>query len=129
MRISFSYMILKWTSYIAEEDLSASVAAYDDIVNGPFQTFVSLSNKIGGDVATHGKMVQEAVTAQRQYLSVASKAKQPAAADMQIVLKPQSDKISQIQDFREKNRRSNFFNHLSAISESIPALGWVTVVR
>ena len=32
------------------------------------------------------------------------------------------------QDFREKNRRSEFFNHLSALSESIPALGWVTVV-
>jgi adenylyl cyclase-associated protein len=29
--------------------------------------------------------------------------------------------------FREKGRRSEFFNHLSAISESIPALGWVTM--
>ena len=26
------------------------------------------------------------------------------------------------------NRTSQLFNHLSAISESIPALGWVTVV-
>lgn len=30
-------------------------------------------------------------------------------------------------DFREKHRTSQFFNHLSAVSESIPALGWVTV--
>lgn len=29
---------------------------------------------------------------------------------------------------REKNRGSPLFNHLSAISESIPALGWVAVV-
>lgn len=38
-----------------------------------------------------------------------------------------STQIEQIQDFREKNRGSQFFNHLSAISESIPALGWVAV--
>lgn len=38
---------------------------------------------------------------------------------------PMSKQVQQIQDFREKNRGSSFFNHLSAISESIPALGWV----
>ena len=43
--------------------------------------------------------------------------------DLQLLLKPISDKISEIQAFREKNRRSEFFNHLSAISESISALG------
>ena len=43
--------------------------------------------------------------------------------DLPLLLKPISDKISEIQEFREKNRRSEFFNHLSAISESIPALG------
>ena len=46
---------------------------------------------------------------------------------LQLLLKPTSDKISEIQQFREKSRRSEFFNHLSALSESIPALGWVTV--
>jgi len=43
------------------------------------------------------------------------------------LLAPMSTQIQQIQDFREKNRGSPFFNHLSAISESIPALGWVAV--
>lgn len=32
------------------------------------------------------------------------------------------------QEFRESHRSSAFFNHLSAISESIPAFGWVAVV-
>ena len=45
------------------------------------------------------------------------------------LLKPTSDQISGVQDFREKNRGSQYFNHLSTISESIPSLGWVTVVR
>ena len=33
-----------------------------------------------------------------------------------------------VQQFRENHRSSSVFNHLSAISESIPALGWVAVV-
>ncbi len=88
---------------------------------------MSLSTKIGGDVATQANTVKQAFAAQQQFLRVASKAKQPPANDMQALLKPTSDKISEIQAFREKNRRSNFFNHLSAVSESIPALGWVAV--
>ncbi len=33
--------------------------------------------------------------------------------------------IQEVQAFREKNRSSPLFNHLSAVSESVPALGWV----
>lgn len=50
-------------------------------------------------------------------------------AELHDLLKPVSDHIQEIQNFRERNRGSSFFNHLSAISESIPALGWVAVVR
>ena len=39
------------------------------------------------------------------------------------LLSPISNKIQEITEFREKNRRSEYFNHLSAISESIAALG------
>ncbi len=37
--------------------------------------------------------------------------------------------IQEVQAFREKNRSSPLFNHLSAVSESVPALGWVAIVR
>lgn len=67
-------------------------------------------------------------SAQRQFLVVASRSKAPAEADLVKLLAPTSQAIQGIQSFREKNRTSTFFNHLSAISESIPALGWVTVV-
>uniref|UniRef100_A0A671LKE3 Adenylyl cyclase-associated protein 1-like n=1 Tax=Sinocyclocheilus anshuiensis TaxID=1608454 RepID=A0A671LKE3_9TELE len=35
--------------------------------------------------------------------------------------------IQEVQAFREKNRSSPLFNHLSAVSESVPALGWVAM--
>lgn len=66
--------------------------------------------------------------AQLQYITLASTCKKPSDAQQMDLLKPTSSQISAIQDFREKHRTSTFFNHLSAISESIPALGWVCVV-
>ena len=32
-----------------------------------------------------------------------------------------------LKSLREKNRRSDYFNHLSAVSESIGALGWIAI--
>merc|ERR1719369_1744434 len=72
-------------------------------------------------------MLQAAFTAQREFLLCASNCRKPDDKQLQLLLKPTSDKISEIQAFREANRRSEFFNHLSAISESVPALGWVLV--
>ena len=34
--------------------------------------------------------------------------------------------ISKVCDIRETNRASPFFNHLSAVSDGINALGWIT---
>lgn len=66
--------------------------------------------------------------AQLEYLKFAAQSAAPGADQQMRLLKPTSDRIQAIQALREKNRASAYFNHLSAISESIPALGWVTVV-
>jgi adenylyl cyclase-associated protein len=44
-----------------------------------------------------------------------------------MLQKPMADKMVEIENFREKGRRCDYFNHLSAISESIPALGWINM--
>ena len=74
-------------SFFSAEDLSASVTAFDEILAGPFKNFLSLSAKIGGDVATQANMANAAFTAQRQYLVVASKSKKPADSDLPALLK------------------------------------------
>lgn len=106
---------------------SMSVLGYQDIVSGPLLEYINLSKKIGGDVAKHAESVEKAFNAQLAYVTLASTSAQPSPADQQQLLKPTSDQITIIQEYREKNRTSPFFNHLSAISESIPALGWVCV--
>ncbi|KAL5280796.1 CAP1 family protein [Megaselia abdita] len=104
-----------------------SVLGYQDIVNGPFSQYLALSQKIGGDVAQHSEFVRKAFDAQLQQINLASQISTPPPNKQQEIIKPTADQISAIQEFREKHRASPFFNHLSAISESIPALGWVCV--
>lgn len=72
-------------------------------------------------------MHSSTLRAQLRYIQLATTRSKPAQAEEQGLLKPTSDQIAAIQAFREKNRASPFFNHLSAISESVPALGWVAV--
>lgn len=106
-----------------------SVQGYSDIIQGPFAQYLAISQQIGGDVAEHSRIVNQAFQAQLQYLKVVSQSRQPSAQSEQMaLLQPTSQQITAIQEYREKHRTSPFFNHLSAISESIPALGWVTVV-
>lgn len=110
-----------------EETMAPFVVAYDDIVNGPLRQFLSLSAVIGGEVKQQSEIVASSFKAQRDFLITASNSKEPAQNVLMNLLKPTSDCIIAVQEFREKNRASKFFNHLSAISESISALGWVTV--
>lgn len=108
-------------------ELNMSVLGYQDIINGPLSQYLALSAKIGGDVANHAVFVKKAFDAQLQYVTLATQCSQPDANKQTELLKPTSNQITAILDFREKNRGSQYFNHLSAISESIPALGWVCV--
>lgn len=43
------------------------------------------------------------------------------------LLKPLQEQLQAVDELRDANRASPYFNHLSAISESIPALAWVTL--
>ncbi|XP_039753187.1 adenylyl cyclase-associated protein 1 isoform X1 [Pararge aegeria] len=104
-----------------------SINGYQDLMQGPLQTYLQLSKQLGGDIATHANLVNDAFQEQLRYIQLAASRSKPSDGEQVQLLKSTSDKISAIQQYREKNRASNFFNHLSAISESVPALGWVAV--
>ncbi|XP_028675843.1 adenylyl cyclase-associated protein 1-like [Erpetoichthys calabaricus] len=103
------------------------VEAFDAFLMGTVAPYYSQSQDIGGDVAKHAEMVKAAFNLQRQLLVVASQCQKPSDSELAVILQPMSGKIQEIQDFREKNRGSKQFNHLSGVSESVTALGWVTM--
>ncbi|KAL4629760.1 adenylyl cyclase-associated protein 2, partial [Arapaima gigas] len=110
-------------------DLPQYVEAFDMLLSGPVSEYVVISQAIGEDVAIHAEMVNSAMQVQRTFLKMSSSHQEPAQAELANLLKPISDHIQEIQNFRAKNRGSKMFNHLSAVSESISALGWVAVCQ
>lgn len=43
-----------------QSTLNMSVQGFQDILQGPFASYLKISAKIGGDVAEHAKLVQQA---------------------------------------------------------------------
>ncbi|XP_068603025.1 adenylyl cyclase-associated protein 2 isoform X2 [Brachionichthys hirsutus] len=109
--------------------LLQQLEVFDVIVDGPVSDYLSISRAIGREVETHAEMVSKALQTQRTFLKMAATHQEPAKTELHDLLKPISDHIQEIQSFRERNRGSSLFNHLSAVSESIPALGWVAVCQ
>lgn len=107
--------------------LSPCAEAFDALLKGPLSDYLNNSRALGSEVEKHAEMVSNALQTQRIFLKMAATHQEPAQLELHDLLKPISDHIQEIQSFRERNRGSDFFNHLSAVSESIPALGWVAV--
>ncbi|KAM3934174.1 adenylyl cyclase-associated protein 1 isoform 1-T4 [Leptodactylus fuscus] len=103
------------------------VQTYDAIVSGAVGEFMKLSKEIGGDVQKQAELLLVGLNLQRDILVKASQFQKPDEKDLSAVLAPLSKQIQAVQEFRERNRGSKQFNHLSALSESVPALGWVAV--
>ncbi|KAI9780406.1 MAG: hypothetical protein M1816_002864 [Peltula sp. TS41687] len=111
------------------ESLPPSIEAFDDLIASDVKKFVGLSEELGGVVADQSSGVFKAFGAQRKILIVATKAKKPEVQSplyMEILTELQRQ-MGSVGDFREMNRGSPFFSHLSAVSEGIRVLGWITV--
>ncbi|XP_044523965.1 adenylyl cyclase-associated protein 1 isoform X2 [Gracilinanus agilis] len=107
--------------------LAPYVEVFDSLLAGPAADYLRISKEIGGDVQKHAEMVHTGLKMERSLLVTASQCQQPDGNKLSSLLAPISEQIQEVQAFREKNRGSKLFNHLSAVSESIPALGWVAV--
>ena len=116
----------------AAEPLPESIEEFDAFLEGAVAKFVELSNKRGGLVAEQAAKVQEGFRAQRTFLLITTKAKKPdlTGAEMAVyqdLLKPINEALMAASAIKDANRGSPDFNQLSAVSEGIMVLAWVTV--
>lgn len=110
----------------AGDDTSASVQAYDALLASEVASYVSCASRLDApDVFSQAELVERAFTAMRDLVVLASKCKKPTDAEFGELLQPIAQLIMQVQG--KTDRRSACFNHLQAMSEAIPALGWVQV--
>ena len=106
----------------------AVVKAYEAIQSGPLAELSSLSSQLGGKTCEAMSLVVEAFAAQRDFVwSAVGQTKVTDQTRLGKMLEATSGKIAAVQGLAEANRRSSEFNHLSALAEGMPALGWVGV--
>ncbi|CAI9294692.1 unnamed protein product [Lactuca saligna] len=101
-----------------------SIVAYDDLLV-EYVVKVSLAaEKIGGQVHDITIVLSQAFATQKELLMKIKQTQKPDAGGMAVFLKPLNDKLAQANDMSE-GKRSDFFNHLKAASESLSALIWI----
>ncbi|KAI1102164.1 adenylate cyclase associated N terminal-domain-containing protein [Jackrogersella minutella] len=115
-----------------EEPLPESVEEFDVFINQSVDKYVKASNKLGGLVAEQASKVLEGFKQQRRFLLISTKAKKPDITGSEMVvyqelLKPINEALMAVGSIKESNRGSLVFSHLSAVSEGIMVLAWVTV--
>ncbi|KAL3320887.1 F-actin-capping protein subunit alpha, partial [Cichlidogyrus casuarinus] len=108
-------------------EMTAPVMDFDAIINGPFAEYMTISSKIGGDVDAQAKLVNNCFNAVRGIILVAASSQAPSDAVFQDAIKPCSTAITSVINFKDSKRSSKEFNNLSAVAESISALGWIAV--
>ncbi|TPP58271.1 adenylyl cyclase-associated protein 2 isoform X2 [Fasciola gigantica] len=106
---------------------SASVRAYDQFLSGPVAEFISLSSDIGGDVKEQSVLLQKCFTLQKQLLTLVAQYSKPTDSEFSELVKVYTEPISTVVNFKDSHRSSPFFNHISAVAESVLSLGWVAV--
>ncbi|KAA8573333.1 hypothetical protein EYC84_003820 [Monilinia fructicola] len=114
---------------VVKEPIPESVAEFDNFIQGAVKRYVNLSDEIGGVVAEQASNVLKAYVGQRRYILITTKSKKPSMSDepFRKLIKPLQDSFTAVDEIRKANRSSPYFNNLSAVSESIGVLAWVTM--
>lgn len=110
-----------------EETVPKSVVEFKHFIEKSVIPFVKSSQAIDDLVGGAAETFEQAFQAQLQFLSIVAKSKKPEMSDPAFmeVLKPINEKIEQINQVKDSNRGSQFYNHLCTICEGAPVLGWV----
>ncbi|KAJ4289168.1 suppressor of rasval19 [Kalmusia sp. IMI 367209] len=111
----------------AAESLPPSVEAFDAILDTDLKPWLELSSKLGNVIDGQAKAVQQAFTAQRDFLFIAAKAKKPDISTNTEILKHLQAAIGEVDEIRQGNREPALQQPLTMVADSAWALGWVTV--
>ncbi len=109
-----------------------SIEEFDVFINQSVDKYVKISNALGGLIAEQASMVLQGFKQQRRFLLISTKAKKPdingsGGVIYQELLKPINEALMAVGNIKEANRGSEVFSQLSAVSEGIMVLAWVTV--
>lgn len=109
-----------------------ALLAWHDEVEPAVSHYRTLSTQVAPLVAQQAELVCQALQEVYEIVAMASACKKPAqgmqSPDMPPRLQPLQQALQKVMEVRDQNRGArDLFNHLSTVSEGIPAAGWVAV--
>jgi adenylyl cyclase-associated protein len=91
---------------------------------------VELGKKISPDVGAISEAYHKAALAIRDLIAKAATTKKPAAGDLPSHLGAAAAAMGEVAKVKDANNRTTKFpNHLSAVAEGTPGMGWVSVEK
>ncbi|GAQ84855.1 Adenylate cyclase-associated protein [Klebsormidium nitens] len=112
------------TASPTESSLATSVAAFDELIDTAVTKFVGASEAIGGPVREASKLLEEAFKRERNVVLAISHCKAPTPAEMQALVSPVGEVMMKAGSLTE-GKRTDEFQHLKAVADSLQALTWV----
>eukprot|EP01062_Namystynia_karyoxenos_P014336 TRINITY_DN1515_c0_g1_i1.p1 TRINITY_DN1515_c0_g1~~TRINITY_DN1515_c0_g1_i1.p1 ORF type:complete len:1004 (+),score=408.84 TRINITY_DN1515_c0_g1_i1:80-3013(+) len=106
---------------------AASLSGFDDLLQCFVAPWVASSKAISPDLGAAAELVDGALKAQRDFLAKAVAMKKPSEEKIGELCGPTGEKMGAVGEYQEKNARGPFGKHLSMLSESVGAFGWVMV--
>ncbi|XP_076924573.1 cyclase-associated protein 1-like [Bidens hawaiensis] len=101
-----------------------SIIAFDEFLTEYVGKVTAAAAKIGGQVQDVTNVLSDAFTVQKELLIKIKQTKKPDMAGLGEFLKPLNENLMKAISMTE-GRRSDFFNHLKAVAESLTALAWI----
>ncbi|OAQ86548.1 adenylyl cyclase-associated protein [Purpureocillium lilacinum] len=109
------------------EPVPESVEEFDTLLASSVDTYVKLSNELGGIVAQQASEVHRGFQEERKLLLLTTKAAKPELPIFQKLLKPINDVIISVGELKDSNRPDPMYTQLSAVADGIMMLAWVTI--
>ncbi|EDK45164.1 conserved hypothetical protein [Lodderomyces elongisporus NRRL YB-4239] len=112
-----------------EDSKPKSIVAFEEYIKANVVPLIEESSQIDPIVAESANLFGQAFKDQLSFLQIASQSQKPDYSDPAFVkvMAPLNDKITKINDLKDANRKSEFFNHLNSISESGAIFFWIGV--
>lgn len=105
--------------------VDASINEYDELVEKSLGRVLGAAGKIGGKVLEGTHLLRDAFAAQRDLLLNFKKCKKPDLEGLTKMIQPLNERLIKANVLTE-GRRTESFNHLKTVAESLTALAWVT---
>ncbi|KAK1402646.1 Adenylate cyclase-associated CAP [Heracleum sosnowskyi] len=101
-----------------------SVTAFEDLINEHVGRVVRAAETIGGEVFDVTKVLEAGFSVQKDLIIQMKQSQKPDMAGLGAFLKPLNQVITKANEMTG-GKRSNFFNHLKTVAESMSALAWI----